>query len=856
MKKIKFIILTLLLGMTTRVWAEAYSYYIIERVDQTIYFKGTNTAPDNNNHQYSITHEDNGIPFWAKGEGTVWPTVTKIVFEPSFAEARPTSTKYWFAQKPNLTSIVGMQQYLNTSEVTTMNGMFKGCSSLTELDLTGFNTANVTSMSHMFEGCSNLTTIVVSTEWTTGNVPPTTWSNDPSYNMFKDCTSLVGQDGTKYSDLDNTITENVNKTRAHYGEGGYLTSEGRYWNEHSLAEFSDISGTTITIHNIGEMNLLAQNVNNGTTYSGYTFLLAKDLSYDIGIVNNYSPIGFGSSDTKYYAGTFDGQGHTISGINLSGEGRQGLFGTIGGATIKNLTLSASTITLTNNSIAGGIVAYIKKGATASTIENCHVTNDVSIDTKGHGGGIAGYVWSGETVIQGCTSAASIIMRNNDYDIGGIIGYCGYSGTNLEDKLNITVSNCLYYGASLSAAQGYSGHIGGIFGGYYSNYNNGGYSIVRFSNNYYTYPDASVKGVGHESIKSNENTTNSSNIDLTADYAAVRAHAVSEEADIADMGTAGTPIEGGITPYTYGIRYGDTYYSHVLALENDGDYTTALSAYNGQTYNVKLRGRTLYKDGSWNTLCLPFRLYSFNNTIFSGGNCEVCEMDINRKYYIETSEGQYDANSQEYYTGVNGGRLYLFFRNVTTNIPSGTPYVTEGTPYIVKWEKVNDYNPNDSQYDHYEPTFENVTIEAGGPSAVTSRDSKVSFVPTYEPFTRSYADRSVLFVGAANTLYYPSGAGTVSVKTFRAYFQLHGVQMPKDSSGNNDDDDDNDYIPEGGGNVKPFIIDIEDDATGIEAIDHSPLTIDHSKDTIYNVAGQRIGKLQKGINIMSGKKVLK
>lgn len=113
---------------------------------------------------------------------------------------------------------------------------------------------------------------------------------------------------------------------------------------------------------------------------------------------------------------------------MSGDERKGLFGTIAGATIRNLKLSASTFNMTDNSAAGGIVAYIKKGQTTSTVENCHVTNDVSISTKGYAGGIAGDIRSGETVIRGCTSAASIEMSSDNQQVGGIIGHCGYMGT--------------------------------------------------------------------------------------------------------------------------------------------------------------------------------------------------------------------------------------------------------------------------------------------------------------------------------------------------------------------------------------------------------------------------------------------
>ena len=84
--------------------------------------------------------------------------ITKVVFEPSFENARPRSTQKWFYECKNLIDMEGIQ-YLNTGEVTDMYGMFCGCSSLTSLDLSHFNMRNVTDMSYMFSGCSSLTSV-------------------------------------------------------------------------------------------------------------------------------------------------------------------------------------------------------------------------------------------------------------------------------------------------------------------------------------------------------------------------------------------------------------------------------------------------------------------------------------------------------------------------------------------------------------------------------------------------------------------------------------------------------------------------------------------------------------------------
>ncbi|MCR5130742.1 MAG: BspA family leucine-rich repeat surface protein, partial [Prevotella sp.] len=115
---------------------------------------------------------------------------TQVVFDPSFADARPISTAYWFLGMRNLQSFSGLS-YLNTSSVTDMECMFSGCSGLTSLDLSGFNTANVAYMENMFLRCSGLTSIDLSS-FNTANV------GDMS-DMFEDCTALTSLDLSSFN---------------------------------------------------------------------------------------------------------------------------------------------------------------------------------------------------------------------------------------------------------------------------------------------------------------------------------------------------------------------------------------------------------------------------------------------------------------------------------------------------------------------------------------------------------------------------------------------------------------------------------------------------------------------------------
>ena len=163
--------------------------------------------------------------------------ITSVVIDPSFADCRPTSTAHWFNGFYNLTSITGLE-YLNTSEVTDMYGMFNGAGKtsgkITELDLSNFDTSSVTDMKYMFNYCTSLKTIYVSDGWTTTNV-------EESDNMFYNCKKITGGDGNTY------YSNYTDKSRAYAGLGGYLTTKDANIKER-LFDDSDTMATDI--HNI------------------------------------------------------------------------------------------------------------------------------------------------------------------------------------------------------------------------------------------------------------------------------------------------------------------------------------------------------------------------------------------------------------------------------------------------------------------------------------------------------------------------------------------------------------------------------------------------------------------------------
>ena len=171
--------------------------------------------------------------------------------------ASPTRTFCWFYSLYNLTTIEGLA-YLNTSEVTTMSGMFGICYSLTSLNVSSFNTAKVENMSGMFTSSSSLTSLDVS-NFNTGKVTDMSymfqgceslktiycndaWNPSSSDDMFYDCTSLVGGNGTKYDD------SKTDKTYARPdgldSKPGYFTAKGAG----SKEIYAALSGSTMTIY--------------------------------------------------------------------------------------------------------------------------------------------------------------------------------------------------------------------------------------------------------------------------------------------------------------------------------------------------------------------------------------------------------------------------------------------------------------------------------------------------------------------------------------------------------------------------------------------------------------------------------
>ena len=242
---------------------------------------------------------------------------------------------------------------------------------------------------------------------------------------------------------------------------------------------------------------------------------------------------------------------------------------------------------------------------------------------------------------------------------------------------------------------------------------------------------------------------------------------------------------------------------------------------GKTVDVTLSGRTFYKDGSWNTLCLPFDL--------------TCD---------ELNEFLDDPEEMKMLTGTSfdNGTLTLTFKNVSK--------LQAGMPYLIRWNNDTE-NPTVTN-----PEFRSVTISDETDGVETEC---MDFVGSMSSVGFMANDRTKLFLGEANKLYYPNA--NMMFNAFRGYFQLsEGLRMKGEES-----------------LVKAFKLDLDgDSADGIGSIHNSQLPlrsrdslatpsafiIHNEVDAVYDLNGRKINsqfstfnsQLKKGIYIHNGKKI--
>ena len=265
-------------------------------------------------------------------------------------------------------------------------------------------------------------------------------------------------DGKAY-DFNTAVTEDITLT-AQWSTG--LTGEGTAEAPYQLSSKDDLK-------------LFRDMVNSGEY--GLCAVLTKNIDLNN---ENWTPIGNTTYNdgTGAYSGTFDGKGHTISGLNVTDSHEfAGLFGVVShNGTIKNLTVAGKVSSSSSQCKAGGIVGY----ASNAVINNCSNHCSVSGGDSSYVGGIAGCNVDGARIID-CYNVGTI-KNCSDYSplaVGGIAG-----------QNNDTISNCYNVGTVSN-----SDRVGEIVG----------YNFATVENCYYL-DGTGLNAVGNGSTKDNVTKT--------------------------------------------------------------------------------------------------------------------------------------------------------------------------------------------------------------------------------------------------------------------------------------------------------------------------------------------------------------
>ena len=235
----------------------------------------------------------------------------------------------------------------------------------------------------------------------------------------------------------------------------------------------------------------------------------------------------------------------------------------------------------------------------------------------------------------------------------------------------------------------------------------------------------------------------------------------------------------------------------ITLTDDGtDNTGIVSTYDSQTVNVTLSGRTLYKDGNWNTICLPFDVV-IKESPLDGATAKTLS----------------DAT-------MTGTHVTLTF---------GAPVSTliAGVPYVIRWDRADDY-VNDADHNIVNPVFTSVVITSTEGQTIEKAGGHVKFVGYYSSFDiDTPANDDIYYMTSDNELKHTGKPRTL--KACRAYFQFS----------------------EAARQASEFVLNFDGESTGI-----SP-TLSLNGGKWYDLQGRRLtGKpTSKGVYINNGRRVV-
>ena len=307
--------------------------------------------------------------------------IKTVVFDASFANARPTSCYYWFCFCSNLTTIEGIE-YLNTEKVTNMNQMFYGCSALTSLDVSNFNTAEVKSMTYMFNNCSTLTSLNLSNF----NTAKVTDMNS----MFYNCNKLTSLDLTSFNTAE--VTNMSNMFRSCFAltsldlssfNTAKVTNMSNMFRLCKALTSLDISNfNTAEVTDMSNMFRLCKALT--TIYASNKFVTSKveygsDMFLDCTLLKGAIPEYDKSKIDHTYANYKTGYFTKL--VAKNGDERYGIAGETAHLTVENLTLADNKDFVAYEPFAATVATYNRAMNTGTTWGTLCLPFEVSLENQ-------------------------------------------------------------------------------------------------------------------------------------------------------------------------------------------------------------------------------------------------------------------------------------------------------------------------------------------------------------------------------------------------------------------------------------------------------------------------------------------
>ena len=613
--------------------------------------------------------------------------------------------------------------------------------------------------------------------------------------------------------------------------GGAIYSEGTVNVDHALFEENDISYR------------LANDDNGGAAIYNLNGILNILHSRIINNIKNY--VARNGSDGDLFNGTVSTSGETLIADSYFANNPGSWGGAIAAMGYLNdvpftLTVKKTTFEGHNATYGGAIYAE----STVLVVDSCTFNNNSCVgagSSKSQGGAISAYGANSKATITNST------FTNNSAATGGAIGFGGIYDDSLIDNCTFTDNKATSEGG---AAYIYTNNdavvtvSGSKFENNISSFGNAisndgtlvlskntvsstnadianYYGVVTSEINIVILDNKTVDFVDEVLITAKVTDDNNNMIsDINFDYEISGINATGYETETIDAQF--NPNTGlyqasysnsTIGEYLVSMTYSATdnlvikkaILRRALSLVDDKDNSEDINKYYSEDIAaVRLTDRTLYKDGYWNTICLPF------NVDLTDSISPLYGATVHQLSGAEVTN--------------NGKTLCLTFADAGNTL-------TAGTPYLIKWSSSSNIS---------EPTFSGRTITSTTPGSVSFNTNgyTVEFLGTYSPATLVANTADNLFMGSNNKLHYPTQDG-YEVNAFRAYFKINSASAGAKAFTN-------------------FVIDfgdgdIEESATGIKTTDFT----DSSTGAWFGIDGRPLnGKpTAKGIYIHNGRKVV-